>query len=235
MSSMRLVGLAVGLVVSAGAAQAGLINAGFESGLTGWTVGTLTGAGAATVVTDNTTNYSPPDWGASHTFLPFAGNYFLAIEAGAGNDWQEVTQTVTLAAGETIGGVARFDWGDYYVAADAFPDGAKVEILDGVGAFVALPFYLDGTTYCPTFCDHETGGAGSESPWTPWSFTASAAGDYTVVYAARNTSDGGGPNQTFGYFDNAGPASVPEPNSLALLGLGLGMAGLAAVSRRRRS
>ena len=44
------------------AANAGLINGGFEDGLNGYTVGTLTGIGSANVVTSNTTNYSPGNW-----------------------------------------------------------------------------------------------------------------------------------------------------------------------------
>ena len=165
--------LAVGLALSAGAAQASLINAGFEAGLSGWTVGPLSGAGAAFVAGSNTTAYSPGDWGTPHTFLPFAGGSMLVISSGDADVWQTVTQTVSLGAGQTIGGFARFDWGDYYVGGTAFPDGVKVEILDGTSTSVALPFYYDGAIACPGTCGNATGLAGFETPWTAWSVTAS--------------------------------------------------------------
>lgn len=219
MKHFNKMALAVGLALSAGAAQASLINAGFEAGLTGWTVGPLSGAGAATVAASNTTSYSPGDWGTSHTFLPFDGGSMLVIEAGDAFVWQTVTQTVSLAAGQTIGGYARFDWGDYYVSGTAYIDGVKVEILDASSASIATPFYYDGSIACPSLCSPATGAAGFETPWTAWSFTAVSAGSYTVVLGARNTNDGGGPNNTFGYFD--GINNVPAPGTLALLGLGL--------------
>ena len=218
------------VLLSPMAANADLMNGGFESGdLTGYTVGTLTGAGSAAVVMSNTTTYSPGTWGAAVTTSALEGSYMLAIGAGSANVWQEVSQTITLLAGQVVQGSAFFDWGDYWVGPDAFPDGAKVEILDSMGAVVATPWLTDGTDYCLTFCQPSTGQAGAESGWIDWSFAAGGAGDYTLVYGAKNTGDGGGPNQTFGYFDNA--TTIPEPGMLALFGIGLVGMGLA---RRRR-
>ena len=213
---MKRTGLLAAAICAAfgpGIAQGAVINAGFETGdLTGWTP-SLSG-GAAMVVTSNTTDY-----GGTITYLPPEGNYFLAIGSGDADVWQTVSQSLALEGGESIGGMAAFDWGDY----TPFADGARVRILDAAGAQIAQPFYFDGSMAPDN---------GYNGPWTSWSWTAMSAGTYTIEYAARNTLDGGGPNQTFGYFDAAQTTTrVPEPASLALMGLGL--TGLAVVRRRR--
>ncbi len=205
-----------------GAAQAGVINGGFETGdLTGW-ASSLSG-GSATVVTSYSTDYSPGNWyGTPVVTNPVEGSYMLAIESGDADIWQEATQAITLGAGDTLSGSAFFDWGDYWVDVNEYQDGARVQIRDDMGAVVATPFDLDGTDFCLTYCDSETGQAGAESGWIDWSFTTVTAGTYTLAYGARNTGDGGGPNPTMGYFDATEIlAEVPEPTSLALMGLGL--------------
>lgn len=206
--------------LATGSAQAGLINNGFETGdLTGWT--SSLSNGAATVVTSNTTSYF-----ASATYLPPEGNYFLAIQSGDADVWQTVSQSLAVAAGESIAGMAAFDWGDYL----PYADGTRVRILDAAGALVATPFYLDGNLTPGTQKAFGEPDSGFNGPWTAWSWTAASAGTYTVEFGARNTLDGGGPNQTFGLFD---AHVVPEPASLALLGIGL--VGLGAIRRKQRS
>lgn len=203
-------------------AQAALVNAGFETGnLTGWS--TSLSGGTATVVNSNSTTYF-----TNATYLPPEGNYFLAIESGNADVWQTAYQSVALAAGETIEGVAAFDWGDYL----PYEDGARVRILDAAGAEIAVPFYLDGSLTPGTQKAFGEPDSGFNGPWTAWSWTAASAGTYTVEFGARNTLDSGGPNQTFGLFD-AHVSAVPEPASLALLGIGL--AGLGAMRRKQRS
>ena len=188
-------------------AQGAAINAGFETGeLTGWTAN-----GSATVVTSHYNEY-----GGAVTYLPPEGSYFLAISSGSANVWQTVSQSLTFLAGETIGGMAAFNWGDY----SGYPDGAMVQILDYTGAQIALPFYADGSNHTD----------GYNGPWTPWSWTALSGGTYVLQYAARNTGDSGGPEQTFGYFDAAQIKGVPEPTTMVLLAFGL--LGLAGVRRK---
>lgn len=205
-----LVTLIAGLV--AGSVQAAPINGGFESGLTGWT-SNLSG-GAAIVVNSHSTNY-----GGQATYSPTEGKYFLAIQAGYSEVWQTVSQMMNLSAGQKIKGFAAFNWGDY----NPYLDGVQVQVLNSLGAVVATPFYMDGTGLT----------SGLNGPWTPWSFTAQTTGSYTLVYSARNTIDGGGPDQTYGYFDAAQASDVPAPLTLALVGLGL--AGIAASRRRRQA
>jgi len=202
-------------------AQAALINPGFEMGdLTGWS--TSLSGGSATVVTSNSTDYFLPA-----TYLPPEGSYFLAVESGDADVWQTVSQSLSVVVGETIGGVAAFDWGDYL----PYEDGVRVRILDAGGTEVAVPFYMDGLLAPGTQKGFGQPDSGYNGPWTPWMWTATSDGVYTVEYAARNTLDSGGPNQTFGYFDAAQVSPIPEPSTLLILGFGL--AGLGLYARKR--
>ena len=186
MHRLRFCLVAVALVlVCAFAAHADIVNPGFETGnLTGWST-----SGYAQVVTSWT--------GKTLSYLPKEGNYFLSLRGGSVNVLQKVWQDVALQAGDTLGGWAAWAGGDYL----PWNDTGAVSIYDGGGGLLATPWSASVSTF----------GSSTSGPWTPWSWTASSAGTYRVMYAAANYADSSGPS--YALFDT----TVPEPGSLALL------------------
>ena len=190
-----------------------LINPGFETAtISGWTM--VQNGGGVTVA---------PTWlGSSATYSPAEGKYFLAITAGDADTLVQVYQDVALSAGQRLEGWAAFDSNDSIGGegdggGDLYNDWAEVDVFDGQTQ-VAQPWYADvlGT------------GNFVSGPWTYWSWTAPADGTYRLVYGCANYDDNESSSNAL--FD-AGRPAVPEPGTMALLLMGLPMAGLL---RRRK-
>jgi hypothetical protein len=192
-----LIPAAVALGLAAPAAA--VTNIGFEAGdLSGWTVSN----GSVAAVTS---------FGA---YTPQEGSWFARLTTnGTANLYTLLTQTVTLAAGQTLQGVFGFQTTDYLPYND-----------DGF-------FRINGTPIV-TASVSSVGNFGS-SGWLPWSFTAPAAGSYTLQVGVRNLIDGEYPSHVL--FDaKLVAAAVPEPATWALMLAGFGLVGLGARRQRNR-
>lgn len=224
------------LLLMPGVSHAGLVNPGFETGnFTGWTLDTPVGASSDVVTSwDGDLGYYG---GTSLHYDPVWGSYFSLLKTDGPDDWNSISQDVSLAGGEKLEGWAAFDARDWLEIdyPPAYNDTAQVRILDSLGAELAIPWeesvqsLYDVGNYGYDTADKPGYGDG---PWESWSWMPQGAGTYTVEYRITNVADSA--LASYALFDGPqGVPPVPEPASMVLLGLAGSAVGLALKKRRK--
>jgi hypothetical protein len=231
--------LALGLSANAYAQPS---NFGFETGnTTGWVETYPEIVGEVNVVT----NWSWEDIPAGTdermvadyykpSYKPVEGDHLAVLVTGVGSldtKSTKLSQSFSLKGGDVLEGSASFFGPSevgypYELDNGNYNDYAFVTISRG-SEIIAVPWYADSI-------DHgylETTAPGVESgrsfnfgnlPWQDWSWTAPAPDFYTLTYLTAQ----GGDAVAFSYAFFDGPrgksTAVPEPATLAMLGLALG-------------
>jgi hypothetical protein len=129
-----------------------------------------------------------------------AGANFATMTAGNANAFASIGQVFTMHAGDTFTGKAQFFGEDYM----PYNDYSQVTI----NGFTLFSKNISEV------------GANSASALTAFSYTAVTSGNYTFFAGVANALDNLGSSRLV-VSDLAVASQVPEPASLALLGLGL--------------
>jgi hypothetical protein len=206
---MRRIALGVFMVAMlAGDSLADLSNGSFESGLTGWTTDVSSG-GSVDAVAD----YTGSGPGTTH-WSPTAGQYFALLRGESPSSMTQMSQSLTVAAGDVLSFDYFWDWTDYA----SFWDPAAGKIISDTGAETVL-FEESGVGH-PDYWG---------SPWTSIEHTFASSGTYTLLFEVRNSGDTA--NDPYLGIDNVrlndivDPNVVPIPAAMLLGMLGLGTAG----------
>ena len=227
-----VVGMAVALALSASTAQAqNLVNGGFEgvgavNTGNGWTVNPITltsGPGGASGVDQGWATFGG-DAGATasqSSVAALSGTYSLLETVNAGNNWGPAG-AYQIISGITPGQKYTFDvWAMTDTANDAYAAGA--------GFLVQLGFEnsaLGGISTVENPGNNVGISAALPSSlgvWQQYSVSATAPAGYTDAIVYLMFQDNGTATATENlYIDNA-VLAVPEPATIALLGMGLAL------------
>jgi hypothetical protein len=142
-------------------------------------------------------------------FTPATGNWFGYVQSAQQGVYQTLTQVVTLGAGQVLKGKVGFSTTDYM----PYNDNGYFRI-NGQNIFAASV--------------SSVGNYGSTG-WLDWSFTAPAAGNYTLRLGVRNQGDSAAPS--YAVLD---AGVVPEPGTWVMMIAGFALVGLGARGRDSR-
>ena len=203
-----VIGLAATIAFSTSSVQANLLaNGGFDSAA-GFTANPIT---LATVDQGWANSFGPNSSGQSSLYYESAG-FSLQVTEGAAA-WNPAG-TYQVVSGVTVGQT-------YQLTVDVLAPAAMTDSAWSTPIDVQLQFFDASLVNLSTA---ETGWSaiGTVGQWTQYSVTATAP--LNAVYAAPYLMMMESGNQTasdYLYFDNANLTAVPEPATIALLGMGL--------------